>query len=319
MGFLWPALLCLVFFPLVFLSCSREKVAEEFAPSDSYDNYSSALRAMGLDETRLGREWIRNGLAALENPEPASLPFIDTGIFTETMPAARGYRFNAVRGQRVEIVLRLSSKEQSLKVFADLFREEEKGKTRFHQVASYSEEFNLLVFEPRSTGDYILRLQPELLADGEYSVVIGSDPALAFPVKGRDTRHIWSFFGDSRDGGIRKHEGVDIFAPKGTPVLAPARAYVRRVGERDRGGNTVSLYDEERNLIYYFAHLDTQEAVEGTWVEAGDVIGTVGNTGNAVTTPPHLHFGIYEPGFRAVDPWYFLARVAEKADIAYAR
>lgn len=117
---------------------------------------------------------------------------------------------------------------------------------------------------------------------------------------------IQSFFGDPRDGGRRRHEGVDVFAPRGTNVLAVTDGVVRRVGTRDLGGNIVLLWDEKRNLSYYYAHLDAQYVVNGQRVLVGDPLGAVGNTGNAVTTPPHLHFGVYEPRFRAVDPWNFI-------------
>ncbi len=193
-----------------------------------------------------------------------------------------------------------------LRLFADVFRADDDDLEALEQVASYSEARNRLEFEPRRDNSYILRLQPELLRGGRYTVTIETEPSLSFPVEGHDTEDIRSFFGAPRDGGARVHEGVDVFAPRGTPVLASSPALVRRVGTRERGGKVVSLYDEERDLIYYYAHLDEQLAEQGARVEPGDVIGTVGNTGNARTTPPHLHFGIYEAHWNAVDPFYYL-------------
>ena len=72
------------------------------------------------------------------------------------------------------------------------------------------------------------------------------------------------------------------------------------------GGNIIWLEDRERNLRLYFAHLQTQDVNESDWVEPGDRIGTVGNSGNARTTPPHLHFGIYIRGEGPIDPRPFL-------------
>jgi hypothetical protein len=66
------------------------------------------------------------------------------------------------------------------------------------------------------------------------------------------------------------------------------------------------LHDRQRNLHLYFAHLQTQEVEEGSWVAAGRRIGSVGNSGNARTTPPHLHFGIYVRGEGPIDPHAFL-------------
>ena len=92
--------------------------------------------------------------------------------------------------------------------------------------------------------------------------------------------------GAPREGGRRSHHGVDIFAPRGTEVRATSRARVRRVDEWKLGGRVIWLEDPERDLRLYFAHLETQDVLEGTWVAPGDRIGTVGNTGNARTTPP---------------------------------
>ena len=96
--------------------------------------------------------------------------------------------------------------------------------------------------------------------------------------------------------------GIDIFAPRGTPVLAAARGYVTRVNETPRGGRVVWVRDETRSLSLYYAHLDKQLVENGSFVEIGDTLGLVGNTGNARTTPPHLHFGVYRRGEGPLDP-----------------
>jgi hypothetical protein len=71
------------------------------------------------------------------------------------------------------------------------------------------------------------------------------------------------------------------------------------------------LSDSKRFLYLYFAHLQTQNIEAGAYVETGDVIGTVGNTGNAKSTPPHLHFGIYASGYGPVDPHHFITRTKD--------
>ena len=93
------------------------------------------------------------------------------------------------------------------------------------------------------------------------------------------------------------HHGEDIFAPLGAPVLAVARGTVFSVGWNDVGGNRFWLRDEQGNEFYY-AHLSAFSplAVNGARVEAGDVLGFVGNSGDAETTPPHLHFEIHPVG-----------------------
>jgi murein DD-endopeptidase MepM/ murein hydrolase activator NlpD len=214
------------------------------------------------------------------------------------------------RGRKVIVELSLPSETGEageLKLFADIFRKEgDGGQEEIHHVASYSEEQNEIRFETLRENSYVLRIQPELLRGGRFSVSIRHEPLLSFPVEGADMADIHSFFGDPRDGGSRRHEGVDIFAPRGTPILAVTDARVRRVGTRDLGGRIVLLWDEERQLHYYYAHLEEQIAEEGSRVQPGDVLGTVGNSGNARTTPPHLHFGVYRRWFDALDPWSFL-------------
>ena len=134
-----------------------------------------------------------------------------------------------------------------------------------------------------------------------------------FPVSGKGNRDIWSFFGDPRDGGKRKHKGIDIFARRGTPVMAAIDGVIRRVRNRGLGGKQVWLYDSHRRQSLYYAHLDTQLVREGQLVQAGDTLGLVGNTGNARNARPHLHFSIYRRRYGAIDPHPFVAYRAEKA------
>jgi murein DD-endopeptidase MepM/ murein hydrolase activator NlpD len=101
---------------------------------------------------------------------------------------------------------------------------------------------------------------------------------------------------------------VDIFARRGTPVVATSEGTVRRVEITNIGGKVVWLRDPVRNSSIYYAHLDSQVVRDGQAVMPGDVVGFVGNTGNARTTPPHLHFGIYRRGEGPIDPAPFVRR-----------
>jgi hypothetical protein len=136
-------------------------------------------------------------------------------------------------------------------------------------------------------------------------VSVSTGPSLAFPVRITDKPKISSFWGADRDGGIRKHEGVDIFAKKRTPLVAAANGTVTRVNENNLGGKVIFLRPDDKTYSLYYAHLDSQIATPGQKVKTGDVIGLMGNTGNAKTTPPHLHFGIYTRN-GAVDPFPFI-------------
>ena len=106
---------------------------------------------------------------------------------------------------------------------------------------------------------------------------------VAGPTSFTDTWHA------PRSGG-RLHKGVDIFAPRGTPVVAPVAGSVAFRLDR-LGGLAFHLWGADGNY-YYGAHLDQFGPLSGT-VRAGDLLGTVGTTGNAAATPPHLHFEIH--------------------------
>ena len=292
----------------VVVACAPPEIVEDpFQPVTSHEEYRSALETLGLDDTELGRSWFAAARTAIDQPMIVETPFEEIVILDPHHPAAIGYEFVVRRGRAVTI----SVDTELGRYYADLFRvEDARGGDGpvLTMVASRPDDSPEIRFEPRRDGRYLLRIQPELLRGGRVSVRIVETASLAFPVEGVGPGAIWSFFGDGRDGGLRVHEGIDIFAPRGTPLLAASDALVRTVGVRDRGGNVVSLYDEERDLLFYYAHLEEQLVEQGERVIAGQVIGTVGNTGNAITTPPHLHIGVYQGSWRAaVDPWdYFV-------------
>jgi len=103
-------------------------------------------------------------------------------------------------------------------------------------------------------------------------------------------------WGDPRSGE-RTHEGTDILAPRGTPVVSPTDAVLTQKGTGDLGGTYVYTLNPGGEQ-YYFAHLDAyaDDIKVGQILKAGDVIGYVGNTGDAAGGPTHLHFTIYKGG-----------------------
>ena len=117
--------------------------------------------------------------------------------------------------------------------------------------------------------------------------------ALPVPVEGVRASRIADTFGAPR-GSDRTHAGVDIFARRGTTVLSSTRGIVVSIRESGLGGRQVWVMGPGRERHYY-AHLDDwQPGLEtGDLVLAGSPLGTVGTTGNARDTPPHLHYGIY--------------------------
>lgn len=105
-------------------------------------------------------------------------------------------------------------------------------------------------------------------------------------------------FGFPRPAG-RVHQGNDLFAPRGTPVRAPVGGRVERV-PNPIGGNAIQLHGND-GTRYYLAHMNSYGA-SGS-VPAGEVIGYVGNSGNAITTPPHLHLEVHPGGGQAINPY----------------
>jgi murein DD-endopeptidase MepM/ murein hydrolase activator NlpD len=119
------------------------------------------------------------------------------------------------------------------------------------------------------------------------------DSELLMPVEGVPVKRVANTWGAPRSGG-RDHQGQDIFAKRGTPVVSATDGIVVRVGNNSLGGQIVSVMGNG-GRIYYYAHLDgyAPGLATGQTVAAGDVLGYVGTTGNARGTPPHLHFGVY--------------------------
>lgn len=132
------------------------------------------------------------------------------------------------------------------------------------------------------------------------------DRRIAMPFEDVSKRQIADTWGAPRGTG-RRHEGQDIFAPKGTPILSATNGYVYKIGENNLGGQTVSVISAG-GRVYYYAHLDAYapNLEVGDPVTTRTVLGFVGTTGNAQGTPPHLHFGVYTMS-GAVNPLPLLA------------
>lgn len=125
-----------------------------------------------------------------------------------------------------------------------------------------------------------------------------AENSLPNPVPGQGLTDTW---GAARSQG-RTHEGIDIFADRGTPIQSTTQGIVSKVGNNNLGGRVVVVVGPG-GAGHYYAHLeDYAEIAPNDWVEAGDVIGYVGDSGNAKGTPPHLHYGIYING-SAVNPY----------------
>ena len=274
-----------------------------FRSPSPHDQYGQSLKAAKLDQTALGADWLAAGERALHDSLRITVPYRESGYFSASKAFAVGYRLDAQRGDR--FLVRVETQGQKpVQVFIDVVALE--SRNQITPVAASKADTNELVWEPKRNQTYLIRIQSELLRSGRYTISITREPALSFPVQGHDSRQISSYFGVPRDGGRRRHEGVDIFAPKGTPAIAAVNGVVTDVGTSPLGGNFAFVSDNDRNIRLYYAHLDRWNVTNGQRVSVGDTIGFVGNTGNARTTGPHLHFGIYGFDEGATDPLPFI-------------
>lgn len=269
--------------------------------STPHDQYLAMLHRSGLDGTTLGRQWQAAGATAMQNAASIGPSFSEAGYFPAEQPMAVAYRLQLQRGRRLTVEVRFEASEPG-SLFVDLFRTEGDGQLR--HVAALDADQSSLDYPIDRTATFVLRLQPELLRSGRFTISGRTLAALrTFPVDGLTHRAIQSGFGAVRDSGTRMHEGIDIFAARGTAVVAVADGIARR-DTNALGGNVVWLRESPvGGVTYYYAHLD-RWGMDGS-VREGDLLGYVGNTGNARTTSPHLHFGIYGDG--AVDPAPFLS------------
>lgn len=216
---------------------------------------------------------------------------------------AAGYSLELKKGEL--LVIEAVTAAPDAKIFTDILEENtgtdkpESGLLKNNRFTRFTE----------NSGWHKIIIQPEIGYRGPLELKIYTQPSLAFPVAGKANRDVQSFWGASRDGGGRSHEGVDIFASRGTPIVAVTDGFVTRTGNQGLGGKQVWLRDGVLGNSYYYAHLDSVMTTDGKQVKTGDTLGRVGNTGNAAGGPPHLHFGIYTAG-GAVDPYPYIRKRA---------
>jgi len=268
-----------------------------------YERYLASLSEAGIDRTPVAAAWIAAGERALDAPQLIAMPHRGVERFSPDAPSAISYRVELRRGQ----LYRLSVASEGgawLYPFVDVFRVS--GSNPPQHVAGIGPPSRELAFEPAEDDTFIVRVQPQLLASGDIVVTHARRAALLFPVQGAGRRNVQSFFGASRSSGQREHQGIDIFAARGTPAVAAADGWISSTSPNTLGGNVVWLWDPARGHTLYYAHLDRHAVSVGQRVRRGDVVGFVGNTGNARTTAPHLHFGIYRRGRGAIDPLYYV-------------
>lgn len=304
--FFQPALWYVLIFVL-FSACQAEKL---FNSQNPYQNYLNTLDKSGLENYGIAQRWINQGkLIHASNMTALNLPYNEMTYFDPSKVEALFLQYEVKEGNNISISADVLT-DSSTVYFIDVFGRDVNEFTPLH----YSEDQQKIEYTVKQDGEHVLRVQPELLGGGAVVLSIEVSGSLAFPLPDMQSNQIASFWGDARGGGARKHEGVDVFAKRGTPVRAVVNGVVRRTGQNRLGGNVVWVNSGRYN--YYYAHLDSQLVKAGQGVSKGDTLGTVGNTGNAITTAPHLHFGIYRRGRGAVDPFPFIQAAVKPKEIA---
>jgi murein DD-endopeptidase MepM/ murein hydrolase activator NlpD len=127
---------------------------------------------------------------------------------------------------------------------------------------------------------------------------------LIIPVPGVKKSELRDTFNEMRGGGTRKHEALDIMAPRGTPVLSASAGRVLKLHNSREGGLMVYAADRSNRFVLLYGHLDryAEGLRDSLPLQQGQIIGYVGTTGNAAPNAPHLHFAIAHP--RDVSLWW---------------
>jgi peptidoglycan LD-endopeptidase LytH len=279
---------------LLVAGASTPSLLARHAPAAVVAAPSSPLHAVDS-----GERWLAATLAALEDPAEVHLPFAGVGELDGSAQVAAAYEFRGRSGQKLDVKLRRDVSSTG-PIYVEVFRVVDVlGQPLHERLATLRPSASSVSTRLPSDGVYHVLVQTGATGSGHYALTLELDAVLPFPVVGGEAGSIRSLFGASRDAGRRNHEGVDIFVQRLTPVLAVAAGSAMPAQDA-LGGNTVWL--NTPGMSYYYAHLDRVAVRDQQRVKVGDVLGYVGNTGNATDMPSHLHFGVYRWGREPIDP-----------------
>lgn len=279
---------------LTVISCGRiEKLVSN---KTDREKYLGSLEKSGLTEREVVKMWIQDFNLALQSPMAIQIPYSEQIVYPVGATRADAFLIDVPAGRMLEVNL------QKVEGRGMMFMEGRSVRDSKEKVGNVDSSFMEIEAESHDR-QLIIILQPELMSYGKWDFRISHHPSISFPVEGKSEAAIQSFFGAPRDGGKRLHHGIDIFADRGTAVLAVSNGWIYRTAESKLGGKVVWLNSDLGSV--YYAHLDSINVKSPSRVKEGDTLGFVGNTGNARSTPPHLHFGIYKKG--AINPLGFVA------------
>nr|WP_295927132.1 M23 family metallopeptidase [uncultured Dyadobacter sp.] len=296
------------FFLIALAACKPVPVSHWF-PVTPQEHYERALYKAKLEKTAAGQTWLRMSTAVLSDSLITAMPHQERLFLGDSLPA-QAFRLNVPEGRRLVITPHRADQDSTSRLFMELFKIRRNGKPqRLEYLKDHASSISYTNFH----GDtLLLKVQTGLSETANVSISISTQPSLIFPVAGQGMSAVISYWGADRDAGARSHEGIDIRAKRGTPAIAAREGLITQAGTNNLGGKVVFLSANDSPYALYYAHLDSQLVSTGQRVSVGDTLGLVGNTGNAVTTSPHLHFGIYAGGSGAVNPLPFIDDRPEK-------
>jgi peptidoglycan LD-endopeptidase LytH len=283
---------------LLLLAGARPSVAPQAVAA------AAAAPSVATELVSPGERWFEATRAALDDALDVELPFAELTA-ADGRPLA--FSFHALAGQPLEVSVARAAEalpeaegRDDGAIYVEVFRVVDVlGQGLHERLTALRPGAASLRTRLPSDGTYHVLVQPERAGVGARRFTLELGAVLPFPVVGARADSIRGLFGATRDAGHRDHQGVDIFVQRLTPVLAVTSGRAKP-GQDALGGNTVWL--NTPGTSYYYAHLDRVAVRDDQPVKAGDVLGYVGNTGNARNVASHLHFGVYRWGKEPIDP-----------------
>lgn len=305
------ALSGLVLLAFIQISCNPLSTGV-FSKKTVREKYEDKLQKDSGKNNPAVNAWLNAAEYSLNNPLSIPSTYSENGLFSALNPTATSLKVFIKRGQKLEVKLQKIG-ARNYDVYMDLWQAADSATAAsLAYITAADTTSNSIHYIAEKDGYLIVRYQPQISSDGSYSVSLTPTPSFVFPIAASAKSYIGSFWGAGRDGGERKHEGIDIFAPAKSPAVAVADGYITSVSENILGGKVIFMQPDNSNYNVYYAHLHQQMVTQGQRVKAGDIIGLTGNTGNAKSTASHLHFGIYTFS-GAIDPLAFVERRKEIA------
>lgn len=286
---------------LAILGCEQvQKVTDVVTQPTAREVYDRNFK----NKDSLLLQWTEAFNKAQQDSIIVTLPYAESGVFSENAFNVYSYDVQLQEGEK--LIVSVQKQPDSTQIFIEVFQKP-KDSTKTLKLLKASEPGSSeLTHTISNYGYYKITVQSEMKRAAPFQLKIYTQPTYGFPVSGAGNKNVQSLWAASRDGGKRSHEGIDIFAPRGTPLIAITDGRITSTGDRGLGGKQVWLRDGLFGKTMYYAHLDSINVVEGQRVKLGDTIGFVGNTGNAETTEPHLHFGIYKGSTGPVNPYPYV-------------